>query len=99
MDVNTDGAGRARAPGLDALLGAKFPVLKDGYVMAVDYMGNDDAIVEAARASYGKGTKKVSTPKRLIRRLMQDQHSSPMEMCEIKMQVRVPMDAWRQWIR
>ena len=86
-------------PELDAILGVKIPVLDDGFVRVVDYMGNDAAIVQAARVSYGAGTKKRSDDAGLIRYLMRHRHSTPFEMCEIKLHVRVPMDCWRQWIR
>lgn len=65
----------------------------------VDYMGSDDSIVQAARVSYGKGTKKISEDRGLIRYLLRHQHTTPFEMCEIKLHIRVPMDCWRQWIR
>jgi len=84
---------------LDAILGQKLPVLDDGFVRVVDYMGGDASIVQAARVSYGAGTKKVSEDRGLIRYLMRHWHSTPFEMCEIKLHVRVPMDCWRQWIR
>ena len=84
---------------LDEILGKAFPVLDDGFVRVVDYMGDDGAIVQAARVSYGSGTKKVSDDRGLIRYLLRHRHTTPFEMCEIKLHVRVPMDAWRQWIR
>ena len=84
---------------LDDILGAPFKVLDDGFVRVVDYMGSDESIVQAARVSYGKGTKKVSEDRGLIRYLLRHQHTTPFEMCEIKFHVRVPMDCWRQWIR
>lgn len=84
---------------LDDILGQPFKVLDDGFVRVVDYMGSDQSIVQAARVSYGAGTKKVSQDRGLIRYLMRHHHSTPFEMCEIKLHVRVPMDAWRQWIR
>ncbi len=84
---------------LDAILGRKFPVLDDGFIRVVDYMGSDVSIVQAARVSYGEGTKKISEDRGLIRYLMRHQHTTPFEMCEIKLHVRVPMDCWRQWIR
>ncbi|HEX5043452.1 MAG TPA: FAD-dependent thymidylate synthase [Candidatus Polarisedimenticolaceae bacterium] len=90
---------RASAPELDAVLGRRFPVLDDGFVRAVDYMGSDAAIVQAARVSYGQGTRKVHEDRGLIRYLMRHDHTTPFEMCEIKLHVRVPMDCWRQWIR
>jgi thymidylate synthase (FAD) len=77
----------------------KFPVLDDGFVCLVDVMGNDAAVVQAARVSYGEGTKKVSDDRTLIRYLMRHRHSTPFEMAELKFLVRVPMDCWRQWIR
>ncbi|QGJ70765.1 Flavin-dependent thymidylate synthase [Planctomycetales bacterium 10988] len=77
----------------------KFPVLDQGYVCLVDCMGDDGAIVQAARVSYGEGTKKVSDDRTLIRYLMRHRHTTPFEMAEIKVLVRVPMDTWRQWVR
>lgn len=74
-------------------------VLDDGFVRVVDTMGNDASIVQAARISYGAGTKQVHQDRGLIRYLMRHQHTTPFEMCEIKLHVRVPMDIWRQWIR
>ena len=74
-------------------------VLDDGFVRLVDVMGDDKAIVDAARISYGKGTKAVSTDEALIRYLIRHGHTSPLEMCEIKLHIRIPMDAWRQYIR
>jgi thymidylate synthase (FAD) len=90
---------RERVPALDAVLGQRFPVLDDGFVRVVDYMGSDAAIVQAARVSYGRGTKQVHEDRGLIRYLMRHDHTTPFEMCEIKLHVRVPMDCWRQWIR
>ncbi len=84
---------------LDEMLGVPIKVLDDGFVRVVDYMGSDESIVQAARVSYGKGTKKVQEDRGLIRYLMRHQHTTPFEMCEIKLHVRVPMDCWRQWIR
>ncbi len=77
----------------------KFPVLNDGFVCLVDVMGDDQSVVQAARVSYGEGTRKVSDDRGLIRYLMRHRHSTPFEMAEIKLLVRVPMDCWRQWIR
>jgi thymidylate synthase (FAD) len=73
--------------------------LDHGFVCLVDVMGDDSAIVQAARVSYGDGTKKVSDDRTLLRYLMRHQHTTPFEMAEIKLLVRVPMDCWRQWIR
>jgi len=77
----------------------KLPVLDDGFVCLVDIMGDDRAVVEAARVSYGEGTRAVSDDRTLIRYLMRHQHTTPLEMVELKFLVRVPMDCWRQWIR
>ena len=77
----------------------KWPVLDDGFVCLVDVMGDDGAVVQAARVSYGEGTKKVSDDRTLIRYLLRHRHTTPFEMAEIKILVRVPMDCWRQWIR
>ena len=84
---------------LDKVLGNPFKVLDDGFVRVVDYMGCDESIVQAARVSYGKGTKKVSEDRGLIRYLLRHDHTTPFEMAEIKFHLRVPMDCWRQWIR
>ena len=84
---------------LDGILGMPFLVLNDGFVRVIDYMGSDEAVVQAARVSYGKGTKSVSDDRSLINYLMRHRHTTPFEMCEIKLHVRVPMDTWRQWIR
>ena len=77
----------------------KFPVLNDGFVCLVDCMGDDSAVVQAARVSYGEGTRRVSDDRTLIRYLMRHRHTTPFEMAELKFLVRVPMDCWRQWIR
>lgn len=77
----------------------KFPVLDDGFVTLVDVMGDDQAVVQAARVSYGEGTRKVSDDRGLIRYLLRHRHTTPFEMAEVKLLVRVPMDCWRQWIR
>jgi thymidylate synthase (FAD) len=90
---------RPCVPELDRILGVPMPVLDDGFVRLVDYMGSDESIVQAARVSYGAGTKKVSEDRGLIRYLMRHRHTTPFEMCEVKLHVRVPMDCWRQWIR
>src|SRR6476660_5422979 len=83
----------------DELRWKKFPVLDDGPVRLVDAMGDDQAVVQAARVSYGEGTRKVSDDRGLIRYLMRHRHTTPFEMAELKLLVRVPMDCWRQWIR
>lgn len=84
---------------LDEMLGVRLPVLDDGFVRLIDYMGDDSAVVQAARVSYGAGTKRVQEDRNLIRYLMRQSHTTPFEMCEIKLHVRAPMDVWRQWIR
>jgi thymidylate synthase (FAD) len=84
---------------IERLRWEKFPVLNDGFVCLVDCMGDDSAVVQAARVSYGAGTKKVSDDRTLIRYLLRHRHTTPFEMAEIKLLVRVPMDCWRQWIR
>jgi len=90
---------RPSVPALDEILGQRFDVLDDGFVRVVDYMGSDDSIVQAARVSYGAGTKKISEDRALVRYLLRHRHTTPFEMCEIKFHVRVPLDCWRQWIR
>ncbi|HVW39147.1 MAG TPA: FAD-dependent thymidylate synthase [Pirellulales bacterium] len=77
----------------------KMPVLDDGFVCLVDVMGDDQAVVQAARVSYGEGTRKISDDRGLIRYLLRHRHTTPFEMVELKFLVRVPMDTWRQWIR
>ncbi len=102
MSESTDRAERVERPrvaALDEILGEALPVLDDGFVRVVDYMGDDGSIVQAARVSYGKGTRKVSEDRGLIRYLLRHRHTTPFEMAEIKLHVRVPMDCWRQWIR
>jgi thymidylate synthase (FAD) len=90
---------RTTVPALEEILYHPFPVLDEGFIRVNDYMGGDESIVRAARASYGKGTKRVSDDEALIRYLMRNYHTTPFEMAEIVLHVRVPMDAWRQWIR
>lgn len=90
---------RATAAGIEAHLYEAKPVLDHGFVRAIDYMGDDAAIVQAARVSYGRGTKAVSNDEGLIRYLMRHWHSTPFEMCEIKLHVKLPVFVARQWIR
>ncbi len=90
---------RVCVPDLDAILGRVWVVLDDGFIRVIDYLGSDQAIVQAARVSYGVGTKTVHEDRGLIRYLMRHQHTTPFEMCEIKLHLRAPMDVWRQWIR
>lgn len=84
---------------VDEIRWRKFHVLNDGFVTLVDVMGDDSSITQAARVSYGAGTKKTSDDRQLIRFLMRHRHTTPFEMAELKFLVRVPMDCWRQWIR
>ena len=90
---------RVTAPALEAILFEALPILDHGFVRVIDYMGDDTSIVQAARVSYGKGTKKVSTDSGLIKYLMRHWHSTPFEMCEIKYHIKLPIFIARQWIR
>ena len=90
---------RVTSPELEKILYEAIPVLDHGFVRVVDYMGDDSSIVQSARVSYGKGTKKVSTDSGLIKYLMRHRHSTPFEMCEIKYHVKLPIFVARQWIR
>ncbi len=90
---------RVTAPELENILYEALPILDHGFIRVVDYMGNDTSIVQAARVSYGKGTKKVNTDSGLIKYLMRHWHSTPFEMCEIKYHVKLPIFIARQWIR
>ena len=84
---------------LEQLRWKKFPVLDDGFVCLVDVMGDDAAVVQAARVSYGEGTQRVSDDRTLIRYLMRHRHSTPFEMAELKLLVRVPSAVERIWNR
>ena len=90
---------RVVAPELEKILFDAIPVLDHGFIRVIDYMGDDTSIVQAARVSYGKGTKQVSTDSGLIKYLMRHWHSTPFEMCEIKYHVKLPIFIARQWIR
>jgi thymidylate synthase (FAD) len=90
---------RPTVPALEDILYKPLPLLDHGFVRVIDYFGDDGAIVQAARVSYGKGTKKVSDDRNLIRYLMRHRHSTPFEMCEIKLHVKLPIFVARQWIR
>jgi len=90
---------RSTSPGMEAHLYTAHPVLDHGFVRVIDYMGDDAAICQAARVSYGRGTKSVSNDEGLIRYLMRHWHSTPFEMCEIKLHVKLPVFVARQWIR
>src|SRR5467141_5476871 len=90
---------RATVPALEEILYEALPVLDHGFVRVVDYMGDDGAIVQAARVSYGRGTRRVSEDQGLINYLMRHRHTTPFEMCEIKYHVKLPIFVARQWIR
>ena len=90
---------RATVPALEDMLFTAVPVLDHGFVRVIDYMGDDSAVVQAARVSYGRGTRRVSEDAGLIRYLMRHRHSTPFEMCEIKFHVKLPIFIARQWIR
>jgi len=90
---------RAVSEGMEAHLYQAYPVLDHGFVRVIDYMGDDAAICQAARVSYGKGTKSVQNDEGLIRYLMRHWHSTPFEMCELKLHVKLPVFVARQWIR
>ena len=90
---------RATVPALEEILYQPLPVLDHGFVRVVDYMGDDAAVVQAARVSYGRGTRRVSEDRGLINYLMRHRHTTPFEMCEIKYHVKLPIFVARQWIR
>lgn len=90
---------RATVPAMEEILYKPFKVLDHGFVRVVDYMGDDNAIVQSARVSYGAGTKKINLDRGLIQYLMRHKHTTPFEMCEIKFHIKLPMFVARQWIR
>ena len=90
---------RVTSPELEKVLYEAIPVLDHGFIRVIDYMGDDSSIVQSARVSYGKGTKKVSTDEGLIKYLMRHRHSTPFEMCEIKYHIKLPIFIARHWIR
>ena len=90
---------RPTVPALEEVLFEVRPVLDHGFVRVIDYMGDDAAIVQAARVSYGRGTKRVSEDRGLIRYLMRHHHTTPFEMCELKLHCKLPIFVARQWIR
>jgi thymidylate synthase (FAD) len=90
---------RATVPALEEMLFQAMPLLDHGFIRVIDYMGDDGAIVQAARVSYGRGTRRISEDAGLIRYLMRHWHSTPFEMCEIKYHVKLPVFVARQWIR
>src|SRR5688572_17734019 len=87
------------SPALEDMLYKAVPVLDHGFVRVIDYMGTDNAIVQAARVSYGAGTKKVNEDAGLINYLLRHRHTTPFEMCEIKFHIKLPIFIARQWIR
>ncbi|MCY4096706.1 MAG: FAD-dependent thymidylate synthase [Rhodospirillales bacterium] len=91
--------GRPVVPNLEAILGREYPVLDHGFIRVVDYMGDDAAVVQAARVSYGARTRRVREDRGLIRYLMRHRHTTPFEMCSIKFHVKLPIFVARQWIR
>ena len=95
----SDETKRVTAPNLEKILYEAIPILDHGFIRVIDYMGDDSAIVQSARVSYGEGTKKVSNDKGLIRYLMKNWHTTPFEMCEIKFHIKLPIFIARQWIR
>ena len=97
--AETHATRRATVAALEELLYEEIPVLDHGFVRVVDYLGDDGAVVQAARVSYGKGTKTVSNDRGLIRYLLRNRHTTPFEMCEIKLHVKLPIFVARQWIR
>ena len=90
---------RATVKKLENILYKSFKVLDHGFVRVVDYMGDDSSVVQAARVSYGKGTKKLNQDKNLINYLISHRHSTPFEMNEIKFHIKLPIFVARQWIR
>ena len=99
LRAQTATTARPTVPALEAMLGVPLEVLDHGFIRVIDYMGDDAAIVQAARVSYGRGTRRVSEDAGLIRYLMRHRHSTPFEMCEIKYHVKLPIFIARQWIR
>lgn len=96
---NQDKTRRATVQAMENILYEALPVLDHGFIRVIDYMGDDAAITQAARVSYGAGTKHVSNDQGLINYLMRHRHTSPFEMCEIKLHVKLPIFVARQWIR
>ncbi len=90
---------RVVSPGIEKVLYKPIPVLDHGFVRVIDYMGDDSAIVQAARVSYGKGTKQTNQDRGLIQYLMRHRHTTPFEMCDIKFHIKLPIFIARQWIR
>lgn len=99
LEKNDFSTKRVVAPKLEKIMYKSFKILDHGFVRVVDYMGNDSSIVQAARVSYGKGTKKINQDKNLISYLLSHRHSTPFEMNEIKFHIKLPIFVARQWIR
>ena len=99
LRAETASTRRATVPALEEILYEPIAVLDHGFIRVIDYMGDDAAVVQAARVSYGKGTKRVNEDRGLIQYLMRHRHTTPFEMCEIKYHVKLPIFVARQWIR
>ena len=99
INDNSEVVDRPHSTGMDSLVGLEFKVLDKGFVRVVDYLGNDESVVRAARVSYGSGTSKTSTDRALIRYLMRHRHTTPFEMCELVVHVKLPLFVARQWVR
>ncbi len=97
--IETSITKRATVQTIDQMLGKQIPILDHGFIRVIDYMGSDDSIVQAARISYGKGTKRKQDDQNLINYLMRHKHTTPFEMCEIKLHIKMPIFVARQWIR
>lgn len=97
--ADTTSTRRPTVAALEEMLATPIPCLDHGFVRVVDYFGDDAAIVQAARVSYGKGTRKTSEDRQLIRYLLRHRHTTPFEMCELKLHVKLPIFVARQWIR
>ncbi len=97
--MNNNITSRAITPELEKILEYEFKILDHGFIRVIDYMGNDNAIVQAARVSYGAGTKQVREDAGLINYLLRNSHTTPFEMCEIKFHIKAPYFVARQWIR
>lgn len=99
IDTQLNNTKRVVAPGIEKILYEPIPVLDHGFIRVIDYMGDDSAIVQAARVSYGKGTKQTNQDRGLIQYLMRHRHTTPFEMCDIKFHIKLPIFIARQWIR
>lgn len=99
MKLDSVNTNRDTNPKIEEILGKEFKILDHGFIRIIDYMGCDSSIVQAARVSYGTGTKKMTQDRNLIRYLMRHRHTTPFEMCEIKLHIKLPIFVARQWIR